>query len=121
MSAVADARTAVAEALSSVEGYAIRSHPFTAAPAPGDGWVEITSVRPLTGFGRSAAVDLSAPVFLGSDRAAADARFDADGLALVAAVAALGALEVTAAPEVVTVGSSSTPVYIVRLALTLEV
>lgn len=121
MPTVLDARTAVAEALSSVEGYSVRPNPFTAPPTAGDGWVEITSVRPLTGFGRSAAVDLSVPVFLGPDRAAAEARFDSDGLALVAAVAALGALSVSVAPEVATVGQSSTPVYLARLTLTVEV
>lgn len=71
---IADTRQAVADALATVDGVTMRPRPVRQAPRPGDGWVVVQSVAPLS-F-RQHGARLAAVVVLGADDAAAEDRLN---------------------------------------------
>lgn len=71
---IADARQALADALSAVDGLAVRPRPPVPSPRPGDGWIVVARWRPST-F-RCSDVTLQAIISLGTDTASSERLLD---------------------------------------------
>jgi hypothetical protein len=121
VSTLAEAREAVATALSTVVGVDVRARPWRSAGKPGDGWVNVTRVVPAGFVGAYAT--LSAVVILSADDVDAEASLDVLATTLMNAVTGsdLNPADVVLEPATVPVGQSATPLYVLVLTLTLEV
>lgn len=116
---LAEARAAVAAALSTVSGLTVRTRPV-ATPKVGDGWVVVTRLAPAA-FTACAAT-FTAVVILGADEAAAEGLLETYGVACIDAVTSrLQAADVSLEAQVLLAGTTSTPLYAIAVTLTLEV
>lgn len=111
--------TVLAAALSEVDGVTVLASPAGTLQRPGDGWIEVSRVRPA-GFGDQAEVQLTVPVLLATSHPAASQRFREVAWALVSAatIAIPCACEVT--PQVLTLDSGG-GTYAAVLTITTEV
>lgn len=120
---IAEARAAIAAALSTVDGYDVRARPWRAAERPGDGWVVITSVRPGEFFS-AVSVTFRAVLLLSADQLVAEESLETDAAALVLAVTKAETLlpaNVDLSPVEIPVGTARTPYFAAVLTLTMEV
>jgi hypothetical protein len=121
VSTLAEAKAALADALSAVEGYDVRTAPFAGAGTPGDGWVvsrhlEVADLR-------SATVTLTAVILFSGDLALAEQKLTADGVALLDAASHAGDVADVAldAAEIMIGTVNPAPWYGVTITLTTEV
>lgn len=85
MATIAQARTALAAALSTVDGVTATARPAPGiTPVTGDGWVEVGQVEPVDYTGCLA--QMRCVVILGADQALADESYETDVLDLIDAV-----------------------------------
>jgi hypothetical protein len=118
MATLVEARGALAAALNTVEGLAVRDRPGVRAPKPGDGWVTVTRMVP-SGITRTA-VTLTAVVVLGADEALAEDLLDEWSVAaLVAATTADFPADDTAV-ELTAIVVEATPLFALTITITTE-
>jgi hypothetical protein len=116
---LAATRSAIATALSAVDGYAVSPRPTKSAPRPGDGWVSVSRVAPAD-FTRCS-VTFVVVIVLGPDEVSAEGRLETSAVPLVDAVAALLCKDVVLEPSVLMTGTANTPLFAATLTLTMEV
>lgn len=115
------ARQAVADALSAIDGLNFRPHPTVAQPRTGDGWVVVTRLEPAD-FAATTAT-LTAVVILGADEAKAEQLVDDLGVPMLAAVTKapdLNPADASLVQQALVAGPTGT-LYALALTLTLEV
>ncbi len=119
---LADTRTEVATVVSSVNGYTVRSRPFSGAPKAGDGWVILTRLEP-SDF-RCSTVSLTVVLILGPDEVKAEERLENDAIAWIDALTRaenLNVADVVVEAASVLTGTNNTPLYGATIGLTTEV
>lgn len=119
---LATARSAIATALDTLTGVTAYARPV-ATPAPLDAWVVITQLAP--GDFTSTLATFTAVIFLGSDEAQAEEWFESLGVAAIDAVTKADSLNATdvslEAQALIGSGTVPGPLYVLALALTVEV
>jgi hypothetical protein len=80
---LADTREAIADALSTVDGYNVRPRPLHGRPVTGDGWINVLSVRPSTESFTGYMVQMTAVVVLSTDEATAEEHLEEDAVELL--------------------------------------
>jgi hypothetical protein len=115
---VTSARQDVAQTLSGVTNFEVRTRPVL-SPRAYDGWVVLSSIRP-SDF-RNCYATFTVLLILGSDETKAEQIFDENGTRLIDAAASLNATDITLESQALVVGNTATPLYALALTMTLEV
>lgn len=121
MTSLAQARQAVATALSGVSGLTVQPSPTVRSHRAGDGWVTAGRMTPAD-FSRCM-VQLSAVVLLSPDEVKAEALLDELAVSMIDAVtsATIPTSDVALEPTSLLVGNDSSPMYGAVLTLSTEV
>lgn len=117
---ITEARQALADAVSTLDGITCTPRPVPGNTRPGDAWVTVSRLEPGPYHGSQNAT-LSAFVVLGSDQWRADAQVDALMGPLVACTADLYGFAISVEPQVMAAGEGIPgDIYTLALTITLE-
>jgi hypothetical protein len=121
---LADTREAIADALSTVDGYNVRPRGIPPVPKTGDGWITVLSVQPSTESFTGYMVRMTAVVVLSSDEAKAEEILEEDAVELLTAIIEadeINPADISLEAQALFTGANQAPLYVAALALTLEV